>query len=152
MSDFIIRPFTAKDIPQLLDLMTGLAVFENYIDKFAMDAHILTKWGLGEKPKFHVFVADQGGELLAYAACYEIPFTMDCRPTLVLKEMFALPKARGVGAASGVMHAVIDKAKSIGAGRINWLVLPDNQRAKTFYKKHGGRPDHDWHHWHITFP
>ena len=149
MSNFIIRPFTKDDIPQVLEMMRGLAVYEGYIDDFVVDAQTLTEWGLGTDPKFHVFVADQGGELLAYAACYEIPFTMDSRPTLVLKEMFAAPKARGTGAASGVMQAVIDKAKSIGAGRINWLVLPDNERAKKFYRKHGGSHDTDWHHWHI---
>ncbi len=151
MNDFTIRSFTKDDIPQVLEMMRGLAVFESYIDDFVVDAQTLTEWGLGENPKFHVYVADAGGELLAYAACYEIPFTLDCRPTLVLKEMFARPQARGTGAAGGVMQAVIDKAKSIGAGRINWLVLPDNERAKKFYTKHGGNHDTDWHHWHITF-
>lgn len=149
MKNFTIRPFTREDIPQILEMMRGLAVFEGYIDDFVVDTQTLTEWGLGENPKFHVFVADQDGELIAYAACYEIPFTMDSRPTLVLKEMFALPKARGTGAAGGVMQAVIDKAKAIDAGRINWLVLPDNERAKKFYQKHGGSHDTDWHHWHI---
>lgn len=63
--------------------------------------------------------------------------------------LFAVPHARGTGAASAALEAVIDKAKAIGAGRINWLVLPDNERAKKFYKKHGGKHDTDWHHWHI---
>jgi len=151
MNDFIVRPFTKDDIPQLLDMMRGLAVYEDYIDNFVVDEQTLVDWGLGKNPKFHIFVADQNGELLSYAACYEIPFTMDSRPTLVLKEMFALSKARGTGAASAAFDAVIDKAKSIGAGRINWLVLPDNERAKSFYKKHGGKLDTDWDHWHITF-
>ena len=150
MNRFTIRPFTKDDIPQVLEMMRGLAVFEDYIDDFVVDTQTLIEWGLGTDPKFHVFVADSGSELLAYAACYEIPFTYNQKPTLVLKEMFAVPKARGTGAASGVMQAVINKAKSIGAGRINWLVLPDNERAKTFYKKHGGSHDTDWHHWLIT--
>ena len=149
MDNLIVKSFTADDIPQLLVLMRGLAVFEGYIDDFAVDQHTLIEWGLCADPKFHVFVAEQNGELLSYAACYEIPFTMDSRPTLVLKEMFALPKARGTGAASATLEAVIDKAKSIGAGRINWLVLPDNERAKSFYRKHGGKHDTDWDHWHI---
>ncbi len=150
MNNFTIRPFTRADIPQLLELMRGLARFENYIDSFSVDAQTLIDWGLCDDPKFHIYVADQGGELLAYAACYEIPFTYDRRPTLALKEMFALPKARGTGAANGVMQAVINKAKSIGAGRINWLVLPDNARAKAFYIKHGGKHNKDWENWHIT--
>ena len=152
MKDFIIRTFIKDDIPHVLDMMRGLAVFEDYIDDFVVDAQTLIEWGLGADPKFHVFVADSGSELLAYAACYEIPYTYDQKPTLVLKEMFARPKARGTGAASGVMQAVIRKAKSIGAGRINWLVLPDNERAKKFYKKHGGSHDTDWHQWHIQLP
>lgn len=151
MTEFIVRPFTKSDIPQLLDLMRRLAVFENYIDAFDIDGQILVEWGLCDDPKFHIFVADKDGELLAYAVCYEVPFTYDRKPTLVLKEMFAILKARGSGAAGGVMQAVIDKAKSIGAGRIKWLILPDNERAKTFYKKHGGSHDTDWHNWHITF-
>ena len=150
MNNFTIRPFTKNDIPQVLELMRGLAVFEGYIDDFAIDTQTLRDWGLCADPKFHVFVAAQDSELLAYAACYEIPFTYDKRPTLALKEMFALPKARGTGAASGVMQAVIDKAKSIGAGRINWLVLPGNDRAKAFYTKHGGKHDTDWENWHVT--
>ena len=150
MNNLTIRPFAKVDIPQLLEMMRGLAVFEGYIDDFRVDEQTLIEWGLCADPKFHVYVADQGEELLAYAACYEIPFTYDRRPTLALKEMFATPSARGTGAASGVMQAAIDKAKSIGAGRINWLVLPDNDRAKAFYTKHGGSHDTDWENWHIT--
>ncbi len=149
MKDFIVREFIHQDIPQLLEMMRALATFEGYIEDFVVDEQTLTEWGLGKNPKFHVFVAEQNSELLAYAACYEIPFTMDSRPTLVLKEMYALPKARGTGAAAATLQAVIGKANSIGAGRINWLVLPDNERAKNFYTKHGGKQDTNWHQWHI---
>ncbi len=146
-----IRPFTAADIPQLLEMMRALAVFEDYIDGFAMDAETLTRWGLASEAKFHVFVADDGADLHAYAACYEIPYTYDARPTLVLKEMYAKPEARGTGAAQGVMQAVIDKARDIGAARLHWLVLPDNTRAQRFYRQFGGRPDKKFDNWHITF-
>ena len=116
---FEIRSFIRADIPALLDMMRALAVFEDYSDGFAIDAQTLADWGLCDDSKFHVFVADRGRGPEAYAACYEIPFTYDRKPTLVLKEMYANPKARGTGAASGVMQAVIDKAKSIGAARLN---------------------------------
>jgi GNAT superfamily N-acetyltransferase len=151
MPTYDIRPFVKSDIPQLLEMMRGLAAFEGYLDDFNIDEQILIKWGLCAHPQFHIYVADVGGALLAYAACYEIPFTYDQRPTLALKEMFAVADARGSGAAMDVFLAVKQKALEIGAGRLSWLVLPDNDRAKAFYTKLGAQHDTAWHNWHITF-
>jgi len=148
---FDVRLFQKKDSAQLLDMMRALAEFEHYIDDFDMDAQTLESWGLGRDPGFFIFVAVENSTLLAYAAAYTIPYTYDRKLTVVLKEMYANPEARGTGAAHAVMQAVIDHARSTGAARLHWLVLPDNQRAKSFYEKFGGQPDKSFEPWHITF-
>ncbi|HHL43157.1 MAG TPA: GNAT family N-acetyltransferase [Hellea balneolensis] len=149
-NDFIVRNMTRRDIPQTLELMRGLARFEGYIDDFKMDADTLVKWAV-EDDGFIVFVAARADEILAYASCYVISYTYDQKPTLVLKELYAKPAARGDGVAKAIFTAVKDKARALGAARLHWLVLPDNERAQKFYQKHGGRESKAWQNWEITF-
>ncbi|WP_455854615.1 hypothetical protein [Ensifer canadensis] len=52
------RPFEHRDVATVLALMRGLAVFEGYIDKFAVTERDLIDHGLCDSPRFGVFVAE----------------------------------------------------------------------------------------------
>ena len=148
---WIVRPFAAEDAPQLLDLMRALAVFEGYIDAFRVTEADLLSFGLGPQGRFGAVVAAEAasGRLLGMAVHYVIPWTYDMRPTLVLKELFVAEDARGSGVGQGLMNAVIDEARRIGAPRIDWLVLAGNEAAMAFYRGLGGRQDDTWLRWRL---
>jgi len=75
---------------------------------------------------------------------YFIPFTLDLRPTLFIKEFFVMPGARGAGIGEQLFAALRETALEQGCGRIKWDVLHDNEAAKRFYERQGARQDSQW--------
>jgi GNAT superfamily N-acetyltransferase len=146
-ADFQVRPFGAADVPQLLELMQGLAAFEGYVEQFAVTAPELVANGL-EGARFGAFVAaDPRHRLLGMAVHYRIPWTSDLKPTLVLKELFVAERTRGHGVGRALMAAVVGEARRIGAPRLKWTVLPGNAAARQFYSAQGGRVESEWEPW-----
>lgn len=147
----MIRSARASDAPQLLQLMLGLARFEGYADRFAVTVDSLLARGFSSQrePEFKAWVAEEQGALVGYVVIYVVPFTFDLRPTVVIKELFIESAARGHNFGHELMRAVIDHAASINARLIRWQVLPDNEPARNFYRKHGAAADVDWENWFI---
>jgi GNAT superfamily N-acetyltransferase len=147
----MIRRAQASDASQLLSLMRRLARFEGYDDRFAVTVEALIERGFSphRPPEFIAWVAELDEALVGYAVIYVIPFTFDLRPTVVLKELFIDESARGKNFGRGLMDAVIEHARSLNARLIRWQVLPDNEPAKDFYRRHGGAMDADWENWFI---
>ncbi len=147
----IVRHFRRDDIPQLLELMRGLARFEGYADAFRVRAQDLEDHGLCKTPAFRVHVAEEeeGGHLPGMAVTYTIPWTYDLRPVLVLKELYISSAYRGRGIGSALMAAVIGEARAIGASKVQWTVLSGNEAAGQFYKQHGGARDSRWDLWSL---
>lgn len=146
----IVRPAFVHDVPQLLQLMHGLAEFEGYREQFALTEADLVERGFSRDrdPQFHAFVAAAPDETLCgYALTYFIPFTFDLRPTLVLKEFFVAEQARGLGVGHKLYSAVLDYGRRSGARLLRWQVLPSNEGAKRFYEGFGARPDAAWENW-----
>ena len=150
-----IRPAVAADAAALLALMRALAGFEGYRAQFRVTVADLLERGLagGARREFSALVAETApGALCGYAVCVETPFTVDLRPTVVLKEFYVEPAQRGLGVAQALFAAVRAHARARGAGRLHWLVLPGNERARRFYAAQGGRHDLAWERWAIDEP
>ncbi len=145
-----IRPFTAEDVPVLLELMKALACFEGYINDFRITEDILLSAGFGDQPTFSATVAEFDGTLVGYGVYYVIPFTYNMRPTVVMKELYVTESARGTGAGQALFNHIKLAANQMDAAHLKWLVHPTNQPAKTFYRKQGGQIDKDWEHWHLA--
>lgn len=68
-----IRPAEPQDIPQLFELMKQLAVFEQYIDSFAITPDVVKQRGFEKNPlDFYSLVADDDGMIagmLVYYVC-----------------------------------------------------------------------------------
>lgn len=147
---FAIRSFQREDVAQLLELMIGLAEFENYREQFAVRERDLVAGGLGADPEFFAKVAvSDDGTLLGMAVYYLVPFTYDLHPDLVLKELFVRPDARGTGVGQALMDDLVETARSSDCKRIKWLVLATNDPAKRFYEVLGGRHDEKWELWQL---
>jgi diamine N-acetyltransferase len=146
----VTREATPADAAALLGLMWQLAQFEGYAQHFAVAERDLIERGLAATgaPEFTAIVAEQPpGPPCGYAVVHDLRFTYDLRPTVILKELFVAGVDRGGGAGSALMAAVLAYARRAGAGRLCWNVLPDNARAKAFYRRFGGAPDTEWERW-----
>ncbi len=151
MDQIIARQFNKEDVNQLWQLMYELALFEGYDRDFMVTEESLVTHGLCEQPKFHCFVAHESeeDELLGMAVVHRIDWTFDLKPTLVLKELYVKADARGMKVGENLMKAVAKHANQIGAARVKWLVLNDNDKAKGFYKKIGASVDTVWENWQV---
>lgn len=148
-----VREFVEADVEQLATLMRGLASFERYLDDFEVGCSDLIERGLSERPQFRALVAAQGaGKILGMAVYHIVPFTYDLTPEMILKELFVEENARGRGIGEALMDRLRKDAKVIGCKRIKWLVLHDNDRAKSFYSRMGGWKDAKWENWVMTLP
>ena len=154
---FRIRRAGAHDVGPLLSMMRELAVFERYAEHFHVTAPELLRRGLAPpqaRPEFIALVAEPalGVGLCAYAVLLLTPFTYDLRPTLTLKELYVSASHRRQGVAEALLAAVKAHAVGLGAGRIRWQVLPDNDAAQRLYRRWGGEPDPVWESWEMALP
>ena len=148
-----VRDFERRDVPQLLVLMRGLAAYEGYLDDFAVSEDDLIAHGLGDAPKFSALVACRTGhdELEGMAVTYEIPWTYDMRPKVVMKELFVRDEARGSGVGHALIAQVFARARAINASQVIWTVLKGNKRAEAFYSGLGATADPLWDGWCKVF-
>lgn len=146
--DICVREFREGDAADVLDLMTGLAEFENYREEFAVTVSDLVRRGIGKERQFVCFVAEDSQHgLVGMAVCYSLPFTYDLSPELVLKELFVKPDFRSQGLGQALMEVVASFARTAGCKRVKFLVLPDNVRARRFYSELGASQDTKWENW-----
>ena len=152
MDSFRIRPWLENDAAPLLELMMALAEFEGYSEDFRVTQQALLQNGRGDDRRFEALVAEEvaSGALLGMAVTYQQSWTYDLQPTVVLKELFVAPEARRLGLGAKLFEAVKDRARDLGASRINWTVLAGNDRAKAFYRDLGGTHDEKWEPWTLT--
>ncbi|GHF43033.1 GNAT superfamily N-acetyltransferase [Deinococcus metalli] len=140
-----IRHATEHDIPRLLPLMRGLAVFEQYIDVFAVTEDVLLQQGFRQAPPdFHALVAERGGELLGTLVYYVIPFTATARPTLYMKELYVRDDARGQQLGERLMRAAAEEAVRRGCDAMKWAVAEWNTSGRRFYERLGAHANPVW--------
>ena len=143
-----MRRALAADVPALLELMRGLAVFEHYDADFAVTAETLLAQGFErEPPDFYALVAedaDAPSGLLGMLVYYYVPFTFRARPTLHIKELYVAESGRGQGIGESLMRAAAKDAVAHGCASIKWQVADWNDRAREFYERLGAVPDPVW--------
>lgn len=146
-----VRIMATEDVPNALRLMRKLAVFEGYIDDFRVTEAALEDGAFAQAPSFTVFVVGAPGEpLLGYAVTHQIAWTYTLKPTIVLKELYVVEGARNRGVGEALFQRVVSEAKASGAASLEWLVLPDNHRAKAFYRRLGAKADTSWERWGLS--
>jgi GNAT superfamily N-acetyltransferase len=144
MVNMIIRHAVKEDCKALLTLMKKLAIFEDYIDDFAVTEQDLLDHGFSENQTFIAVVAEQNKKLQGYLVYYLIPFTYDLKPTLFIKELYVNKSSRGKNIGKELMQFTINDAKEKDCGRMKWDVLSDNIKAQLFYKNFGAKYDERW--------
>ena len=145
-----VRLAEKRDVDRLLELMRGLARFEEYIDDFAVTRESVLEHGFGDDRLFTALVAEEDGDLVGMAVVYTIPWTYTLRPKVVLKELFVEEAARNSGAGKALMAAVRSHAESIGATELIWTVMDGTRAAEGFYRSLGASPDLKWHNWSLN--
>jgi GNAT superfamily N-acetyltransferase len=141
--NFTIRLATKEDMPQALELIKELAVFEKEENTVEVTVQNLQNDGFGEQPAFTCFVAELNNKVEGIALVYKRYSTWK-GSILHLEDLVVNQKMRGLGMGTALLDEVVKFAHSLGAKRINWEVLDWNEKAIKLYEKKGAKVLRDW--------
>lgn len=149
--NILIRKAQEKDSEQLWRLMRELAVFEKYIDSFAITPEIVRQCGFQKSPPdFHCLVAENDDEIIGMLVYYFLPYTAQNRPAIYMKELFVDEKYRGQKVGEQLMIALKNEAKKHNCTQIKWTVAPWNEAGQRFYERLGAKENKDWLNYEIN--
>ncbi len=139
-----IRKGTPKDMPDVLALITELAVFEKEPDAVVISAEDLVRDGFSENPLFHTFVAEVNNQIIG-VALYYYRFSTWKGKTIHLEDLIVKESSRGTGAGFALYSEIIKQGKKDNVRRVEWNVLDWNTPAIEFYEKSGAKILNDWY-------
>lgn len=142
-----IRKAKEADSDKIWTLMKELAIFEKYIDTFAITTEIVKESGFSKNPPdFYCIVAeDEDKETIAgMLVYYFLPYSAQNRPAIYMKELYVDTAYRGQKIGEQLMSALKEEAKFKNCGQIKWTVAPWNEAGIKFYERLGANQNNDW--------
>lgn len=138
-----IRKGKPEDMKSVLELIQELAIFEKEPDAVLITVDDLVRDGFGEKPLFHVFIAEVEQEIVGIALYYYRYSTWKGK-TIHLEDLIVKEKMRGTGLGSALYSEIMKQGKKDNVRRIEWNVLDWNTPAVKFYENSGARILDGW--------
>ncbi len=145
-----IRPATAGDESVVLEMIRGLAEYEELTHMVVATEEKVRATLFGEKPAADVLIAYDGAECVGFAVFFSTYSTFLAQPGIFLEDIFVKPHARGRGIGLALLQRIAAIAQTRGCGRVEWDVLDWNESAITFYKKLGAAPVDGWTKYRLT--
>jgi ribosomal protein S18 acetylase RimI-like enzyme len=145
-----IRKATETDSEKVFPLMRELAIFEHYIDSFAITPEIVREKGFQkDPPDFYCIVAEdaEADKIAGMLVYYFIPYTAQNRPAIYMKELYVDEAYRSQGIGRQLMYALQQEAQLHNCSQIKWAVAPWNEAGKRFYENLGAQENVDWLHY-----
>lgn len=140
-----IRKAVETDSEKIWLLMKELAVFEHYIDSFAITPDIVRVSGFRkDPPDFHCFVAEDRDKIAGMLVYYFLPYTAQNRPAIYMKELYVDENYRGAKIGEQLMHALKEEATIHNCSQIKWTVAPWNEAGMRFYERLGAKENTEW--------
>lgn len=136
-------------MPQVLNLINELAVFEKEPDAVEITVEDLQRDGFGEHPAFTCFVAEVNSKIKGIALVYNRYSTWKGK-ALHLEDLIVSKEMRGSGIGSALLDEVVKYGHKLGVKRINWEVLDWNETAIDFYRKKGANVMREWDVVHLS--
>lgn len=143
-SGLSIRYGTGRDAPVILQMIRGLAEYEHLAHEVKAMAARLRRDGAGRRPYFETLVCRRGRKIVGFALYFHTYSTFAGRPSLYVEDLFVLPEERGQGAGKALLGALARIALLRGCGRMEWVVLRENEPAIRFYERIGAKLQEEW--------
>ena len=141
---FKLRAAELRDVQAIVGLIRELAEFEQLTHLLQVTPEKLRPHLFGEKPVAEALVAEQGGEVVAFALFFTNFSTFLAQPGLYLEDLFVRPTHRGHGIGEALLRRLAQLALERGCGRFEWSVLDWNSNAIRFYERMGAAVMSDW--------
>ncbi len=140
----VVRKATKEDMPDVLELIKELAVFEKQPNAVQINIDTLVAEGFGNQPLFTCFVSLLEGQIVGMALCYFRFSTWKGR-SVHLEDLIVKESKRGQGVGMALYKRVMEYAASFNVKRVEWVVLGWNTPAIKFYEKTGATILKDWY-------
>lgn len=145
MANIIIRRAAESDSEKIWILMEQLAIFENYIDSFAITPEVVKSSGFSKTPPdFYCLVAEDQDTIAGMLVYYFLPYTAGNRPAIYMKELYVDENYRGQKIGEQLMNALKHEAEKNNCKQIKWTVAPWNKAGQKFYERLGAEENKDW--------
>ena len=138
-----VRKALKNDMPQVLELIKELAIFEKEPNAVEVTVADLEREGFGENPLFTCFVAELDSEIVGAALVYYRFSTWKGR-ILHLEDLIVKEAHRGKGIGEALYKQVMKYAHDQGLKRVSWDVLDWNTGAIRFYERSGATVLKTW--------
>ena len=149
-TDVDISAATLADVPLILELIRGLAVYEKLENQVVVTESILRESLFGEDGAAECLIARVGGNAAGFALFFHNFSTWLGRRGLYLEDLFVQPAFRGHGVGKALLTHLAGIAVARGCGRFEWQVLDWNQSARDFYEKLGAQANPGWINYRMT--
>lgn len=146
---FDLRHAVPGDVPELLELIRGLADYERLTHLFECTPERLHAGLFGASATAHAVIASttlpHGAHQAAGFALYFYNFsTFLGLKGLYLEDLYVRPEHRRRGCGRALLITLARIARSEGCGRFEWSVLDWNVAAQRFYERLGATVLPDW--------
>lgn len=139
----VIRKGTENDIPQALNLVKELAIYEKAPNEVEVTVSEMLEWGFGKDKQFDFFVALENDIIVGLALFYYKYSTWKGK-CLFLEDIIVTESKRGKGIGKLLFDKVIEVSKQQKVRRMEWQVLNWNTPSIDFYKKYNSFLDDEW--------
>jgi GNAT superfamily N-acetyltransferase len=141
--NLLIRKGTKQDIPQVLDLIKELALYEKAPQEVTNTIEQMENEGFGNNPAYEMFVAEVDAKIVGIAVYFYSYSTWKGR-CMYLDDIVITESMRGKGIGDKLFKKVIEKAKLENVPKLHWQVLDWNEPAINFYNKFSANLDPEW--------
>ncbi|MBX7050772.1 MAG: GNAT family N-acetyltransferase [Flavobacteriales bacterium] len=143
MNPVKIRKGEPGDIPQALELVRELALYERAPHEVTNTASMMLEDGFGAHPVFGMFVAEVNDRIVGIAIHY-IRYSTWKGKMLYLEDIVVTESMRGQGIGHQLFEVCVDHALEKNYEGMIWQVLDWNQPAIRFYEKYNAILDPEW--------
>jgi GNAT superfamily N-acetyltransferase len=149
------RMATPADVPEILELIHDLALYEREPNAVKNTADMLQGTLFGEQPAIFCHVidhpdADSPHALAGFALWFLNYSTWLGQHGIYLEDLYVRPELRGRGLGQVLLKSLAQVCSERGYGRLEWSVLDWNEPAIDFYRSMGAVPMDEWTVWRLT--
>ncbi|MCL2246051.1 MAG: GNAT family N-acetyltransferase [Lentimicrobiaceae bacterium] len=132
-----IRFATEKDIPEILNLIKGIAAYEKLLHEVTATEEVLYD-SFFVKKAAEVLLGEKDGQIIGFALFFHNFSTFTGKRGLYLEDLYVLPEYRHLGFGKQFFSELRRIAQGRECGRIEWICLDWNIPAIQFYKENIG--------------
>ncbi|RBP49383.1 GNAT family N-acetyltransferase [Arenicella xantha] len=145
-----IRPVTPADIPQILQFIHDLALYEKEPEAVIATEQHLQRVLFGASPKVFGLIAEIDSKAVGFAIYFFSFSTWLGRHGIYLEDLYVKPETRGSGVGKSLLQSLAKIAVENDCGRVEWSVLNWNEPAIKFYQAIGAKPQDEWTVYRLT--